>query len=141
MESLSFEEIVEAINGKVYINAGNNKYNNLSTDTRKICKDSIFIALKGKNFNGNDYIEEASKKGANLCIVDEIKFKSKDLSKDTSIILVDDTKEALLNLAEYYRSKLKVKVIGITGSTVKTSTKYLTAAALSSKFKVTLIMK
>ncbi|MFU0823767.1 UDP-N-acetylmuramoyl-tripeptide--D-alanyl-D-alanine ligase [Clostridium sp.] len=136
MESLSFEEIVEAINGKVYINAGDNKYNNLSTDTRKICKDSIFIALKGQNFNGNDYIKEASEKGANLCIVDEIKFKSKDLSKSTSIILVEDTKKALLDLAEYYRSKLKVKVIGITGSTGKTSTKDLTAAALGSKFKV-----
>lgn len=136
MENLTLDEIVNSINGKIYINANNNKYNNLSTDTRKITKDSIFIALKGENFNGNDYVDEASKKGANLCIVEEIKFKASDLNGNTSVVLVDDTKKALLDLAEYYRSKLKIKVIGITGSTGKTSTKDLTAAALSKKFKV-----
>ncbi|QGU95115.1 UDP-N-acetylmuramoyl-tripeptide--D-alanyl-D-alanine ligase [Clostridium bovifaecis] len=136
MELLSFEEIIGAVNGKVHINANNHKYNNLSTDTRKICNHSIFVALKGQNFNGNDYIKEASEKGANLCIVEEINFKDEDLKKNTSVILVEDTKKALLDLAEYYRSKLKVKIIGITGSTGKTSTKDLTAAALSSEIKV-----
>lgn len=136
MEQLSFEEIVKAVNGKIHINGEFYKYNYLSTDTRKICEDSIFIALKGENFNGNNYIKEASKKGANLCIVDEIKFEPKELNSNTSVILVQDTKKALLDLAEYYRSKLRVKVIGITGSTGKTSTKDLTAAALSSQFKV-----
>lgn len=136
MEILYFEEIVKAVQGKVYINADKHKYNNLSTDTRKICKDSIFIALKGQNFNGNDYVEQASSNGANLCIVDEIKFRDLNLKDNTSIILVEDTRKALLDLAEYYRSKLSVKIIGITGSTGKTSTKDLTAAALSSKLKV-----
>ncbi|MEA4826783.1 MAG: Mur ligase domain-containing protein, partial [Clostridium sp.] len=136
MEILYFEEIVKAVQGKVYINADKHKYNNLSTDTRKICKDSIFIALKGQNFNGNDYVEQASSNGANLCIVDEIKFRDSNLKDNTSIILVEDTRKALLDLAEYYRSKLSVKIIGITGSTGKTSTKDLTAAALSSKLKV-----
>lgn len=136
MEILYFEEIVKAVQGKVYINANKHKYNNLSTDTRKICKDSIFVALKGQNFNGNDYVEQASSSGANLCIVDEIKFSDSNLKENTSIILVEDTRKALLDLAEYYRSKLSVKIIGITGSTGKTSTKDLTAAALSSKLKV-----
>ncbi|MCY6370356.1 UDP-N-acetylmuramoyl-tripeptide--D-alanyl-D-alanine ligase [Clostridium ganghwense] len=136
MERLSFEEIVNAIDGKIYINKEIHKYNYLSTDTRKICKDSIFVALKGENFNGNDFIKEASGKGANLCIVDEIKFDTKELNSNTSVILVKDTKKALLDLAQYYRSKLDVKVVGITGSTGKTSTKDLTAAALSSQFKV-----
>lgn len=136
MEQLSFKEIVKAVDGKIHINREFHKYNYLSTDTRKIYKDSIFVALKGENFNGNDYVKEASEKGANLCIVDEIKFESKELNSNTSVILVQDTKKALLDLAEYYRSKLTVKVIGITGSTGKTSTKDLTAAALSSQFKV-----
>ena len=136
MEVLSFEEILSAVRGKVHINGKCHKYNSLSTDTRKISKDSIFVALKGENFNGNNYIIEASNSGANLCIVDEIKFKDSELEGNTSVILVGDTREALLDLAEYYRSKLKLKVIGITGSTGKTSTKDLTAAALSSKFKV-----
>lgn len=136
MELLKFEEIVKAVHGKVHINSGNHKYNNISIDTRKINKDSIFIALKGDNFNANDYIVDASLKGANLCIVDEIKFKDSDLKQNTSIILVENTRKALLDLAELYRSKLNIKVIGITGSTGKTSTKDLTAAALSSKYKV-----
>ncbi|KOA20980.1 UDP-N-acetylmuramoyl-tripeptide--D-alanyl-D-alanine ligase [Clostridium homopropionicum DSM 5847] len=136
METLSFSEIVEAVEGKVIINGNCHKYNILSTDTRKICKDSIFVALRGQNFNGNNYVVEASSKGANLCIVDEINFDSSEVLNNTSIILVKDSKKALLDLAEYYRSKLKVKVVAITGSTGKTSTKDLTAAALSGKFKV-----
>ena len=67
MELLKFNEIVKAVKGKVHINSGNHKYNNISTDTRKITKDSIFVALKGDNFNANDYIVDASVKGANLC--------------------------------------------------------------------------
>ncbi|KGM97377.1 UDP-N-acetylmuramoyl-tripeptide--D-alanyl-D-alanine ligase [Clostridium novyi A str. 4552] len=136
MELLKFEEIVKAVGGKVHINSCNHKYTNISTDTRKITKDSIFIALKGDNFNANDYIVDASNKGANLCIVDQIKFNDNDLNESTSIILVENTRKALLDLAELYRSKLNIKIIGITGSTGKTSTKDLTAAALSSKYKV-----
>lgn len=136
MEALSFSEIVEAVEGKVIINGNCHKYNVLSTDTRKICIDSIFVALRGQNFNGNNYIVEASGNGANLCIVDEINFESSELLSNTSVILVKDSKKALLDLAEYYRGKLRVKVVAITGSTGKTSTKDLTAAALSGKFKV-----
>ncbi|MCY6483715.1 UDP-N-acetylmuramoyl-tripeptide--D-alanyl-D-alanine ligase [Clostridium aestuarii] len=136
MEQLTLEEIVKVVNGKVDINGECRKYNYLSTDTRKLRNNSIFVALRGENFNGNDYVKEASEKGANLCIVDQIKFNPDELKGNTSIILVEDTKQALLSLAEYYRSKLNVKVIGITGSTGKTSTKDLLAAFLSSKFKV-----
>lgn len=136
MEKLTFEEIVKAVHGKIIINNNFHKYNYVSTDTRKICENSIFIALKGENFNGNNYIADASKKGSNLCIVDEINFKNEELQDYTSVILVENTRKALLDLAEYYRNKLNLKVIGITGSTGKTSTKDLTAAALGSKFKV-----
>ncbi|MCY6959633.1 UDP-N-acetylmuramoyl-tripeptide--D-alanyl-D-alanine ligase [Clostridium brassicae] len=136
MEKLTFEEIVKAVDGKIIINNNFHKYNYVSTDTRKICENSIFIALKGENFNGNNYIADASKKGSNLCIVDEINFKNEELQDYTSVILVENTRKALLDLAEYYRNKLNLKVIGITGSTGKTSTKDLTAAALGSKFKV-----
>lgn len=136
MESLSFSEILKAVNGKSILENGKNIYNKVSTDTRKIKKNDIFIALKGEKYDANEYIEEASKKGAGLCIVDKIKFKKENLQGCTSIILVNNTKEALVNLAKYYRSKLRVRVIGITGSTGKTSTKDLTQAALSDKYKV-----
>lgn len=136
MERLTFEEIIEAVKGEVAIKGSDIEFNAVSTDTRKIEMGNLFIALRGENFNGNDYIALASEKGASLCIADEIKFKEEDLKSNTTVILVKDTKVALLDLAMYYRSKLLVKMVGITGSTGKTSTKDLTAAVLSSKYKV-----
>ena len=136
MEFLNIDEIIEAVDGELILKGIEKKLNGVSTDTRKIEKGNIFFALKGENFNGNAYVEGASSKGAFLCIVDEILFKSEQLQKYTSVIKVENTRRALLDLAEYYRSKLNIKVVGVTGSTGKTSTKDLTAAALSSKYKV-----
>jgi len=131
LEYLSFEEIVKAVNGEVLRKGNRFDYDNISTDTRKIHDKSIFIALKGENFNGNSYVKQASEKGALICIIDEVLYKSEDIKDYTSIIKVQDTKKALLDLAKYYRSKLD-----ITGSTGKTSTKDLTAAVLGAKYKV-----
>lgn len=136
MEYLSFEEIVKAVHGEVLIKGSRFDYNDISTDTRKIHDKSIFIALNGENFNGNSYIKQASEKGAYICIIDEVLFKNEDIKDYTSIIKVQDTRKALLDLAKYYRSKLNIKVVAITGSTGKTSTKDLTAAVLGAKYKV-----
>lgn len=136
MEHMTFDEIVSAVQGTVVIKGEFTGFNVISTDTRKIEKGNIFIALKGENFDANEYIKEASEKGAVICIVDQIKYKAEEIQKYTTIIKVQDTAKALLDLAEFYRSKLNLKVIAITGSTGKTSTKDLVAAALSSKYKV-----
>lgn len=135
MEKITFEEILKAVDGEVYKRGKNHSYSYVETDTRNLKKDCIFIALKGEKFNANEYVAEAIKKGASLCIVDEIKFKEDEL-RESSIIKVKNTRKALLSLAKYYRSKLDIKVIGVTGSTGKTSTKDLIAASLSEKFKV-----
>jgi UDP-N-acetylmuramoyl-tripeptide--D-alanyl-D-alanine ligase len=135
MEYISLEEILEAVEGKLYHKGSNLNYNDISIDTRKIAEGNIYIAIKGEVFNGNDFVEEAVQKGALLCIVDEISFDVNKI-KNSTIIKVDDTKKALKSLAKYYRSKLDLKVIGVTGSTGKTTTKDLIAAALSSKYKV-----
>ncbi|MBC2396623.1 UDP-N-acetylmuramoyl-tripeptide--D-alanyl-D-alanine ligase [Clostridium tetanomorphum] len=136
MEYLGFDEIVKAIEGEVLVKGDRFDYDGVSTDTRKIEKKNIFIALKGENFNGNAYMKQASEKGALICIIDEVLFTREEIQKHTSIIKVKDTRKALLDLAKYYRSKLNIKVIGITGSTGKTSTKDLTASVLSGKYKV-----
>jgi len=136
MLDITFEEILSAVSGDIYLHNKNCVYNSINIDTRTMNENSIYIAVKGDNFNGNEFALLASEKGASLCIVEEILFKKDELSCTTSIIIVEDTKKALMNLAMYYRSKLKVKVIGITGSTGKTSTKDLVAAALSKAFKV-----
>lgn len=132
---LSFKEIVEAINGKVVVK-GREDFNNVCIDTRKIQKDNIYIAIKGERFDGNKFVIDAFKKGASIAIVSEILF---DIDKDNeveTVILVDDTEKALLDLASFYRKKLGLKVVGVTGSCGKTSTKDLIAAFLSEKYKV-----
>ncbi|AWK52430.1 UDP-N-acetylmuramoyl-tripeptide--D-alanyl-D-alanine ligase [Clostridium beijerinckii] len=134
--NLSLSEIVEAINGKVLVENNDGNFNKVSTDTRKIEKDNLFIALTGENFNGNDYVIHAIEKGASIVIVDEIKFKVEELNDRGTIIKVNNTKTALGDLARFYRKKIGIKVVGITGSTGKTSTKDLVAAFLSGKYKV-----
>lgn len=137
MESLTLLEINEAINGELIKKGEKELFNNVSTDTRTLKPGDVFIALRGENFNGSAYIEEAYKKGASLCIVDEISMDLEELNRlGCAVIKVHSGREALKDLATYYRKKLNIKVIGITGSTGKTSTKDLTAAALSKKFKV-----
>ena len=143
MEYITLDEIIDATLGEVIIKGESTfckgesaLYNNICTDTRAIKARDIFIALKGENFNANDFIVEASKSGASICIIDEIKFEKTLLDVKTTVIKVSDTRKALRDLAKFYINKLNLQVVGITGSTGKTSTKDLVAAVLSSKFKV-----
>lgn len=131
---MTFEELLKYSKGKIILDNENKKFNKLSTDTRKIEEGDIFLALKGENFNGNKYVKEAFNKGATISIVDEILFNENDV--DGIVIKVSDTKKALLDIAKGYREKLGLKVVAITGSTGKTSTKDLVSAFLSGKYKV-----
>ncbi|MFT7330774.1 MAG: UDP-N-acetylmuramoyl-tripeptide--D-alanyl-D-alanine ligase [Roseivirga sp.] len=105
------------------------EYYLVDTDTRNIRKNSIFFALKGENFNGNKYAEEAIKKGANYAIVDEEEYKTTE-----SVILVDNVLQCLQELAAYHREILNVPILALTGSNGKTTTKELINAVLSRKF-------
>jgi UDP-N-acetylmuramoyl-tripeptide--D-alanyl-D-alanine ligase len=104
----------------------------VSTDTRKITKGCIFFALKGENFNGNEFAGEALKKGASYAIVDEEEFKTSDAT-----ILFDDVLTTLQILATYHRKQLGIPIISLTGSNGKTTTKELINAVLSTSFKTT----
>jgi len=99
------------------------------TDTRKIRKGSMFFALKGDNFNGNEFAEEALKSGANYVVIDEEKYKN-----DSKTILVDNVLETLQKLANFHRKQLAIPVISLTGSNGKTTTKELINAVLSKKY-------
>ncbi|MFR5171242.1 MAG: Mur ligase domain-containing protein, partial [Clostridium paraputrificum] len=68
---LSFDELVLAVKGEILVDNENRNFNNVNTDTRKIEKDNVFIALKGENFNGNIYAKDALEKGASIAIIDE----------------------------------------------------------------------
>lgn len=131
---MTFEELLKYSEGEIILNNENKKFNKLSTDTRKIEKDNIFLALKGENFNGNKYVKEAFEKGASIAIVDEVLYNEAEING--VVIKVKDTKKALLSIAREYREKLGIKVVAITGSTGKTSTKDLISAFLSGKYKV-----
>ena len=105
----------------------------ISTDSRKIESGCIFFALKGDNFDGNLYAEQAINIGACFAVIDNPEYK-----KNSNFILVDDVLKTLQELARFHVSQLKpkLKVIGLTGSNGKTTTKELTASVLSSKYRV-----
>lgn len=133
---MTFNEMLNAIDGEVIIKSEDVSFNKLCIDTRKIEEDNVFLAIKGANFNGNDFALKALEAGASIVIIDEVKFNLNEIENKGTIVKVKNTREALLNLAKFYRKKLGLKVVGVTGSTGKTSTKDLIAALLSHKYKV-----
>ena len=107
---LNFDELVLGLGGRVLLKGSNTRFNNVCTDTRKIEKDNVFLALKGEKFNGNLYAKDALIKGASIAVVDE---DIKDLDEYEglgTIIKVENSYHSLLSLAKYYREKLKIKV-------------------------------
>lgn len=100
------------------------------TDTRKLKKNSIYFALKGENFDGNDYADKALEEGALLAVVDD------ENQKGDSKIIVEDVLRALQELANFHRKQIDIPIIAITGSNGKTTTKKLVFEILSKEFKV-----
>ncbi len=133
---LTYRELIDTLKGEV-ITCGTEVYlQGVETDTRRLSENFIFFALKGERVDGNDMVAEAVKNGAVLCVVDKYKEEFKKYDNVITIVKVENTREALYTLAEYYRGKFDIKVVGITGSTGKTSTKDILSGALSEKFSV-----
>lgn len=103
----------------------------VSTDTRNSANGAIFFALKGANFNGNEYAAQAISSGCSYAVVDEEKYAT-----HPNMILVDNVLETLQKLATYHREHIKTPVIGITGTNGKTTTKELITAVLSQEYNV-----
>ena len=102
----------------------------ITTDTRTIEPQEIFIALVGENFDGHDFVEQAVARGAIAVIVD------RQVESLTPQFIVRDTLKAYQQIARWWRDRFNIPVIGITGSVGKTSTKELISAVLSTKGKV-----
>ena len=100
----------------------------ISIDSRTIKKDSLFIAINGENFNGNDYVDEAIHKGACLAITDSKKYKT---SKNKNIIYVNNSISALKKITSNILKSFDGNVVGITGSNGKTTTTKIIANVLS----------
>ncbi|WP_058485628.1 UDP-N-acetylmuramoyl-tripeptide--D-alanyl-D-alanine ligase [Defluviitalea phaphyphila] len=137
MEKMRLDEVIFAVNGKTIYEGINDIdkiiINGISTDTRKIEVGNLFIPLSGEKYDGHNFINEAFNKGAVVCLTEKSDIP---VPKGKILILVENTKKALINLAAYYRSLFNIPFIAITGSVGKTSTKDMIASVLSQKYKV-----
>src|SRR6266850_2422251 len=134
MNPLSILQITELAGAKIEQGDGKKTVERISTDSRTIKKGELFVALRGENFDGHKFVEATAKAGAAGAIVD-LNWKGKVPSK-FAVIRAQDTLLAYQNLAANYRKSLSVKVLAITGSNGKTSTKDFAASVLGRKFRV-----
>ena len=122
MEKLSLNEIIKVTNADSN-SAENIFFEGVTTDSRKIAKGVLFVALKGEKFNGENFAQDALNKGAAAVIV------SKTAPNFDGVTLkVDDTLTAYQQIAKSWRERFQIPVVAITGSNGKTTTKDLTAA-------------
>lgn len=131
MEALSVGEIARAAQGVLMNFEGEYEVSGVSIDSREINPGDMFVALKGENFDGHDFIQKAVENGAVLVVAHRMPECCK-----IPYILVEDTLKALQDIASYYRSKFHIPVVAITGSSGKTTTKDMMASVLSQKFNV-----
>ena len=128
---LQINEIIEATEAKLLF--GDKKvFSGFSTDTRNIQKGELFFAIKGERFDGNDFINDALKKGAGV-VTNCRNFKTELAG---TVFYAEDTLKALQSLASFVRLKSQSHLIAITGSNGKTTTKEMIASVLSEKYKV-----
>ncbi|MBR5761811.1 MAG: UDP-N-acetylmuramoyl-tripeptide--D-alanyl-D-alanine ligase, partial [Lachnospiraceae bacterium] len=132
MKAFTFEDALKAAGGTA-VNQENvtREITNVTMDSRKVIFGSLFVAIKGERVDGHDFMREVFLKGAAAVLCDHVPE-----GITGPCIVVPDTVKGLQEIARWYRSILPVKVVGITGSVGKTSTKEMVAAVLAEKFKV-----
>lgn len=126
----SLEEVVDIVNGKLLCGDPTILIQAMGTDTRRLVGGGLFIALRGDNFDGHDFVQQAAVGGARAAVVE----KPTRIPVGMAVIRVANTLEAYGALASAHRRRHNIPLIGVTGSYGKTTTRALTAMALSSKF-------
>ena len=135
MNNISLAQLADWCGGALIKGIPTDLVSTISTDTRKLNQGDVFLALKGENFNGHDFIGKADEQGIACMIAAELPHSTE--SVDCSIVHVRDTLKALQDLAAAYRRTLsEVTVIGVTGSNGKTSTKDFLSSVLSRQGQV-----
>ncbi len=143
MLDLTIAEIERACGGRLILNGknGSDRVDSVVLDSRRVTVDGVFVATVGERVDGHGFISEVFAKGASLVITEKTPER---VQQDTGVlagswgsyILVGDSFQALKDIAEYYRSKLTIPIVGITGSVGKTSTKEFIAGVLAEKYNV-----
>jgi UDP-N-acetylmuramoyl-tripeptide--D-alanyl-D-alanine ligase len=136
---LTVQEVTAAVNGRlVGIQSDDSRLSSVVVDSRKVAPGSLFVALKGQKHDGHQFVPDAFVKGAKAALVERV--PDEDGSHvDTGrlpMIVVEDTLAALLRLAGYWREQLGLKVVAVTGSVGKTTTKEVVAGVLERRFRV-----
>ncbi|MEA3211426.1 MAG: UDP-N-acetylmuramoyl-tripeptide--D-alanyl-D-alanine ligase [Chthoniobacter sp.] len=134
MDATKLETIARWAEGTLVEGQPSGTITTVCTDSRALKPGDLFLALRGEKFDGHTFVAEASRRGAAAAIVEEV---AGGLAPGFAVIQVADTLRALQQLAAAYRRSLPLQVIGITGSTGKTTTKDLTACVLAEHFEVT----
>src|SRR5882724_4747317 len=135
MNRLSIFQIAEFAGAAISSGDSKLSIDKISTDSRALKRGELFVALHGENFDGHNFVESAAKAGAAGAIVDST-WKGK-APENFALILAEDSLQAYQKLAASYRRSLSLKVVAITGSNGKTSTKDFAAAVLARRFRVT----
>jgi UDP-N-acetylmuramoyl-tripeptide--D-alanyl-D-alanine ligase len=135
METLTLAQIAAFANGELASGDRDANISRVSTDSRTLQPGDLFVPLRGENFDGHNFIPQAVERGAMGAMVEE-KWKG-NVPSSFALIRVADTLVGYQTLAANYRASLPLKVIAITGSNGKTSTKDFLAATLAKKFRVT----
>ncbi len=132
---LTLEDVFDIPGAVIYNPDSYEDVTSVSIDSRNIKKKSLFIAIKGEKFDGHDFINAAVRSGAIAVMINRNRLRKLD-DLMICVITVPDTVKALGDVAKIWRSKLKAKVIGLTGSSGKTTTKEILAALLNEKYSV-----
>ena len=137
MKELKVKDIIRVTNGKLLCGDEETICNNFSKDTRTIQKGDIYIGLKGEKFDGSKFWKQALENGAEGVIIQGQEISKEEMEKYSNkiIIEVENTLEALYEIARYKRSLYDIPVIAITGSVGKTSTKDIIASVVSTQYK------
>lgn len=133
MKEIHAEALAKAVNGTILSGAGDTLITSVSTNSKEITKGALFVPIVGERVDAHNFIDMALEAGAVAT------FTAKECSKflpGKVYIQVEDTTEALQLAAAWYRSLFDVKIVGITGSVGKTTTKEMIAAALGTKYNV-----
>ena len=130
MIPLKLKEIAEAIGAKTNIEIPDVEITNICTDSRDVRPGSIFVALCGERFDGHAFVKTAMENGALWAVVQ----KEGDYGTD-KLLFVNTTRQAFLDIAGLYRSKFSPKVVAVTGSVGKTTTREMIAAVIKSRYK------